>query len=157
MATEFRRFFTEKQITFGTRLLNGENKFARAILDWCMQNSVALRSRTDEWVMATYEQLVVDPLPLIQQIVERLELPEPNRIISRLKVPSQSTALSDKDTRQVLGTSRNYNQQQWLVEKWRESITDHDLMLAAEILETFGLDRIYSVSDSRPNAAYWVS
>jgi hypothetical protein len=155
--TDFRQFFNESQLALAARIIHGDNKFARGVLDWCLQNSVALRSRTDDWMVLTYEQLVLDPVPAVNQMAKRLELPKPDRIIKRLAVPSRSTELSDHGTQDILNTSRDDNQQQWLVEKWRKSITEDELALAVDILDAFDLSKVYRAADALPNNAYWIA
>lgn len=74
--TEFSRFFTKVQLRMAKKIINGDDQFARGVLEWCLRNSVMLQSRTDGWVVLTYEQLVVDPKPAISHITNRLKLIE---------------------------------------------------------------------------------
>ena len=152
--TEFSQFFTESQVGVAKKIINGEDQFARGVLDWCLRNSVALRSRTDKWVVLTYEQLVINPEPAISHIAERFELPEPDRILKRLAVPSRSTKSSNPGTQEILRDKRDVTGKQWLVEKWKNKVSEDELATASELLDAFGLSEIYSVSEALPKAQY---
>lgn len=154
--SEFSQFFTESQLALAARTIRSGNKFARGILDWCLRNSVALRSRTDRWTILSYEQLVLDPLPAIDHLSARLDLPKPDRIVKRLSVPSRSTTLSNRGTQEVLRDKRDDNRQLWLVEKWKKAVTENELAVAHDLLEAFELSKVYKVTDALPEKTYWI-
>lgn len=154
--TEFARFFTEVQLAFAARIIRGDNKLARGILDWCLRNSVALRSSTEHWAIVTYEQLVVNPTPAIEFISKKLGLPKPERMLKRLPVPSRSTHQSNPDTQVLLQSDRGRKDQTRLVEKWRKEVTDEDLSRADEIVSVFGLGSVYKMASNLPGDSYWI-
>ncbi len=154
--TEFSQFLTESQLRVAKDVTSSDDQFARRVLDWCLWNSIALRSRTDDWVVLTYEQLVVNPNPAVDHIADRLALPKPDRILKRLSVPSRSTNLSNPDTQEVLRDKRDVAGKQWLVEKWINKVSEEELAVASELLDVFGLSEIYSVSAALPNESYWI-
>ena len=156
LSTEFAQFFTESQLALAQRIIRGDNKLARGVLDWCLRNSVALRSRTNEWTIVSYEQLVVNPTPAIDRISKNLGLPNPEWILKRLPVPSQSTRQSNPDTQEKLHANRDRNDQSWLVEKWRTEVTDGDLSMADEIMAAFDLGGVYRMTGALPERRYWI-
>jgi hypothetical protein len=156
LETDFARFFSREQLGLAHRIKDSGNQFARNVLDWCLRNSVALRSRSDDWVVLTYEQLVVDPVPAIELVVERLELPNMDRILNRLSVPSKSVGLSNPDTQKVLSDNQNVQEKRWLVEKWVGKTPQEQLALADELVEAFGLSSLYNVSETLPSKSYWI-
>lgn len=157
LETEFAEFFSESQIRFAKQVIQSDNKLARGLVDWCLRNSVALRSRNSDWVVVSYEQLVVNPGPAIDQIAMKLGLRKPERIHKRLLVPSKSTVLSRLDTREVLRGDRDPNNQRWLVEKWRQDVTDNSLSMGDDIMNAFGLADVYRMTNPFPADPYWIS
>ena len=156
LGTDFRRFFTDGQISVAERIIVEGDTFARGVLDWCLRNSVMLRSRTPAWTVVTYEQLVLDAEPVVRLMAERLELPRPDLALKRLAVPSQSAQLSQARTREVLVEKRDEGKQRWLVEKWRKEIDEDSLAAAESIVRTFELDEVYDVRDTLAKSAYWI-
>jgi hypothetical protein len=102
----------------------------------------------------TYEQLVIDPVPVLDLLAKRVELPDPDRMKSRLQRPSGSTHQSEAATRKVLERGQSQNRQ-WLVEKWKKRVdadTEHRLM---EALSVFEIDA-YTAGSTLPTDRYWV-
>lgn len=154
--TEFASFFTTKQLALASDILRGDNKLAKGILDWSLRNFVALRARTADWAVVTYEQLVVNPRPAIEHISLKLGLQQPERIIRRLPVPSRSTKQSDRNTQNILLSNPDRNDQNWLVEKWKKEIATEDLCVAEQIVAAFQLDDVYKVANTLPERSYWI-
>lgn len=154
--TEFNSFFSKSQLRMAEKIVRGRDQFARNVLDWCLRNSVAIRSRTDNWVILTYEQLVVNPGPAISVIADRFELPDADRIMKRLSVPSRSTSLSNKATQEALRDNRGGVENQWLVEKWKSKVSEEQLAVASELVEAFELSGLYNVSEALPTKAFWI-
>jgi hypothetical protein len=134
----------------------------RAILDWCLQNSVALRRAGEDWTIVSYEQLVLDPEPVIETLSKRLALPEPKRMLEHLSRPSYSTKWSDDKTKKVLeershvddeGSDQKLNT--WLVEKWREKVEPNEERRWMEILDVFELD-LYKHGSALPAERFWI-
>jgi hypothetical protein len=144
--SDYRRHFTQDQLDFAQRVLENGTKLEHGVLAWCLENAVPLWTATADWLMITYEELVLDPQPVIAQLAERLALPEPERMLSRLAVPSAVKAKSNQETQRALerGTDRR-----WLVEKWRGHVSESEESRAMEILAHFQLD-IYQRGELLP-------
>ena len=156
LSTDFRRYFSPAQLEIAQSTIEGGGQFEKSVLDWCLRNSVALKARKDEWVVLSYEQLVVHPEPAVEVMAERLDLPEPERMLRRLEVPSRSTGLSNPETVKVLQDNRDVNGKQWLVEKWMNKVSREKLAVAADLVEAFGLHQVYSMNEALPSSTYWV-
>lgn len=145
--SDYRWHFTADQISFAQRILEKGTKLEQGVLSWCLENAGSLQAATDDWLTIAYEDLVLDPQSVIDQLADRLVLPEPERMRSRLAVPSAVKAKSNRETQYALeqGTDRR-----WLVEKWRTHVRGSEERQAMEILEHFQLD-IYQPGELMPN------
>ncbi len=147
-------FFTDPQIKLAKNILKGGTKLEKGVLSWCLQNAVPLQHREKEWTVVTYEQMVLDPLPVIRALVHNLELPDVDRLAARLDVPSQTTWQSDRQTKQMF-ESDGENKNKYLVEKWKKQVGPEQEKKLLGICETFGLD-VYRYGDTLPKKNYWL-
>ncbi len=147
LMSEYRRHFSKDQIDFSRRILENGSTLEKGVLAWCLENAVPLQMATDDWLMVAYEELVCDPGTVITQIATRLNLPEPELMLNRVTVPSAVKAKSNQETQQALeqGTDRR-----WLVEKWRNHVSEQDERRAMEILEHFQVN-VYRYGECLPS------
>lgn len=154
--SDFREVLTERQIAFAERVTRSGSALEKAVLDWCLQTAPALAAAEPEWIVATYEQLVLDPAPLVAILAERFALPRPDAMRKRLHVPSASTHQSDRTTQTVLTDNQDRQSRRWLVDKWRERVDLAELAKAMEALEAFGIDA-YRPDRTIPADRYWLT
>lgn len=151
----FARHFTDDQLAAARRIIAGDDRLHQGVLSWCLQTSVALRHRPADALVITYEQLVLQPAPVIHALAAHADLPRPARMLRRVAVPSATTDQSDKATRQVLAGKQDATSRRWLVEKWRERVGADDARRVMATLAVFGLD-MYAADAVEPAAAYWL-
>ena len=156
ITSDYRRHFTASQLELARQIVATGDKFERGVLDWCLRNSVPLRQATPDWCIVTYEQLVLDPGPVIHHLADRLDMHNLRRMKSRLPVASGSTHLSDQATRGMLAKSRTPEVKRWLVEKWRPQVSRQQAARAREVLDEFGIDE-YQVGDTLPAKRLWIA
>ena len=114
---------------------------------------VPLQQMTDDWVVASYEQLVLEPEPVLEALARKLELPEPHLMHTQLRSASNSTYKSDEKTQKLLD---NAQERHHLVNKWQSKVTQEEEERAMEILGVFGIDA-YTVGDVLPHKRFWLS
>jgi len=153
--SDYSRHFTAAQLKAAKTILASGTKLERGVLDWSLQNAVALRSATADWTVISYEQLVLEPKPVLDRLAARLELPEPERMVRRLRVPSASTDKWDERTREALTGSAIREDNRWLVEKWREKVTEEEAHAAMEIVELFNIN-VYKAGTTLPADSLWI-
>jgi hypothetical protein len=151
LSSDFRELLTTEQAALSDRVLLRGSDLDRAVLDWCLQTAIPLARAEPDWIIVTYEQLVVDPLPALRRLSHRLELPRPERMEQRLSVPSSSTYQSDPATRERLGNT----DRSWLIDKWKESSDAAAVFRAMETLSAFGIGDLYRADSARPGR-YWI-
>ena len=108
------------------------------VLDWCLQNAVPLRQRKPEWIVLSYEQLVENPLPVMELLSRRLSLQPSSSLSSNFSKPSASTYKSDSETQRKL--AEGDSERQWLLSKWKKKVSDEEERSAMAIVEFFGID-----------------
>jgi len=148
--------FDREQVRLGREIAESGTHLERSVLDWCFQNALPLRQRTSDWTVVSYEQLVLDPLPLIDRLCDALHLGQPARMQRRLGVASASSRQSDARTRDMLRDGRlGADNRTRLLEKWRAQIDEDQEGRLMEILSHFGLDA-YRAGSALPHPSLWI-
>ncbi len=155
LSSDYRSHLTAQQIACAERIVSLGSDLDRAVLDWCFQTAVPLSRIEPEWAVVTYEQLVIDPLPVLDLLAERLELPYPERMARRLTKASASTHQSDPATRDRLSAGSDVRERSWLVDKWRKEADADAVSRAMEALSAFGLDDLYRSESALPGR-FWI-
>ena len=162
VTSNFNRHFTRPQLEFARRIIVSGTMMERAVLDWCLQSVVPLRQLSKDWAVVSYEQLVLDPGPVVDALSARLSLPRPDRMLKLRNRPSYSTVSSDDKTKQMLkrreqetdaGKTRSLDT--WLVEKWRERIDEEEERRLMEILDVFEIEA-YRRGSTLPADQFWI-
>ena len=88
---------------------NDDSHIVRATLSWCIQNKLALNRSNADWVILTYEQLVVDPKPIVEFISYKFKFKKRQRIFANLKRPSTVTVQSRVGTKEYIKKANEYD------------------------------------------------
>jgi sulfotransferase family protein len=155
MHSDYRRHFTAEQLAEAERIVKRGGDLDRGVLMWAMHNAVALREATDDWAVVSYEQMVLDPEPVIRELATKLDLPEPNRMRERLGVPSVNVQFKSTDETRRLLNSGAADKRPFLVEKWRKTVDRDDESRVMGILGLFGID-VYRDDDVLPGPRAWI-
>ncbi len=150
----FRRHFTDHQIAYSQDLINNGDQVSRMVLSWCLQNFVPLRAPNKDWLFLTYEQLTLDPEPVLEKACDVLRLEDKQGLIARLDKASDSTNKSDEETRKVLAGAGGDSQKNYLVQKWSQKIDKTKERELMGILEVFEIDA-YEFGSFLPNKRFW--
>lgn len=150
----FARNFRTEQISFARRVIADGTELERGVLAWCFENAIPLRSRTPDWTVFTYEQLVLDPLPVVAELARALELGDPGRMQERLTIASAVKSKSDARTRRLLD-SDDRDVRASLADKWRGQVSEAATRSAMDILPRFGITA-YGPDGHLPAADLWI-
>lgn len=157
ITSDYRKNFTEEQISFAKEIIEKGTELEKMVLDWCFQNAPPLRNPPEDLVIITYEQLTLDPGPIITKLANYLELEDTEEMLKGISKPSNSVSKSNEETASFLGDASNYeNNKKWLIEKWRKKVDVEQEKALMNILKVFELD-IYNFGDYLPNKKYWIS
>lgn len=152
--SEYRNHFDAEQLRFAEDILASGTELERGVLAWCFENAVPLRQRTSDWAVVTYEQLVLDPRSVIDSLVQRLALVDPDRMLASVTKASAVTRKSDPATRRLLEQQDRASRRK-LVDKWRDRVSPEAERHAMRILDRFGIDA-YTVGEALPASSLWI-
>lgn len=155
LETGYREHFSHDQLAFAARIASSGTPLERGVLSWCLQNSVPLRQATEDWAVVTYEQLVVDPEPVIHELSTKLLLPKPDRMREALAVPSVNVKIKSNEETQHLLYETSAERRPDLVDKWRRKVDPSQEARAMDIVGTFELD-IYTRGEVFPADRAWL-
>ena len=137
--TQINAFLVQKELMldylnpFKTEIEAAKDIFDKHIFMWCIENYVPLRQfREREIHIVFYETLCVEPEQTIKQVLYFIGETFSPKV---LDIIPKASAMSRKDSAIVSGKS--------LIDAWRNHITDEQIARAIEILNLFGLQKIY--------------
>lgn len=154
--SDYARHFTASQRTFAHEIVHTGSRLEQGVLTWCLENAVPMKEQTDDWLVVTYEQTVLEPEVVIHHMADRLLLPKPLEMNRKIAVPSQSTTKSTEGTQDLLRNADSASTKRALLGKWRQQITSNDACKAMDILQRFELDSIYSWDSDVPDPNLWL-
>lgn len=154
--TYSKSFFTENQVNFAKKIIEKGDEFELAILDWSLQNSLSLKKIPNDWLLISYEQMVLEPEKIIKILTDKFELDQPKLMYNQIYKASGSTVKSNKESKDILKNPNKLKERRhWLLEKWKDKVNDSQRSKAFEILSVFNID--YYENDSfLPNNKYWI-
>ena len=155
LESDYRRHFSAEELDRARAILASGDRLQRGVLAWCLQNAVPLRRIEPGWAVVTYEQLVLDPHPVIAELARKLDLPRPERMLRRLGVPSVNVRYKSTEETKALLAAGDPSMRPWLVEKWRSKVDPDQEARAMAILEAFGVDA-YRPGDVLPAEHLWL-
>ena len=153
--SDYKNHFEKEHLQYAEKIIKNGSMLERVVLSWCFQNYVPLKMIEEDWAVISYEQLVLDPVPVVNYLCKKLNLQKPERIFKRLNIPSESTHLSDSKTQSILKSHDDENRKKYLIEKWRKKIAPEKEDKLMEILKIFNIDA-YSSGSSLPDEKYWI-
>ena len=68
--SDFSKNLSSDQLEFAKNTINKGTFLQKAVLDWCLQNVLLLKNNSGG-LLITYEQLVLDPIPVLNRLGER--------------------------------------------------------------------------------------
>lgn len=144
------KFFTEtylnkRQLEFAKDIKRYGSRLQCLVIEWCLENLVPLRSlqkRSNDWIVVTYEELVMNPEKVIDILCEKLDLEDKNKIKKKIFQPSMSV---DKLTHQHIESKNN----EYLLKRWKDRVSEREERQVFKILKRFGIDA-YNYGDFMP-------
>jgi hypothetical protein len=132
------------------RLADEGSELERMVLNWTVENLYPLKVLADRphWLALSYEETVLDPEGTFAQVSERLSLTDTDRMRRAAARASASSGLSQRETLTAIA-ARDEDQ---MVGRWRDQISESDRTDVARILATFGVT-LYSADSATPSWA----
>ena len=146
------RHFSGSQLEFARGVVERGEKHELAMLDWCLQNAIALKHADDRVLVVTYEQLVIDPATVLQAVADHCALGCYETMIDTVARPSETTSKSSRETADFL-LAEQVEKRRWLIEKWRKDVDATDERRLMAMLDVFDID-IYQAGEVLPTDRY---
>jgi hypothetical protein len=130
------RYLSDELTTYAWEIVQDGSEFEKGVLQWCLDNSIpwnAITRGNRNWLLFTYEELLLSPVKSIQLIAERIELSRVDRLLRRVRIPSATTWPG----REEIVKKANAVQR---VKEWQVQVTDSAQRTAFEIVSRFGID-----------------
>jgi len=108
------------------------------VAEWCLENvpPLTLWDKRKDFLVLTYEELVLKPRQIISVLCRKLNLKFPSEIMTRINQPSRSTDSSTKATVESIKNARA----QFLISKWEKEVNTKQKDCLFEILNIFEID-----------------
>lgn len=149
----FREHLSPEQLRAARRLAASGDGLQRAVLDWCLQYCVPLQRFREDFLLVTYEQLVMRPEPVLHALADHLQLPSVEPMRARIGRPSASVSKSGAATASFLSDGSARDDRRWLIDKWRSSLSSQREDALMHIVQDFDID-VYAAGDSMPVDRY---
>ena len=153
-AFPFSRHFSQAQLEHARSVIESGDKLQMAVVDWCMQNMVPLRETDCKKMTIFYEQLVMEPELIVNELARRFNLPHPEKMLKRINKPSGSAGMSRKEYRDVLFDETEMRRKRhWLIGRWRDRVSRSEEQAAFETMQMFQID-CYAFGRDLPTEKY---
>jgi len=134
-------YLDDHQVNEAWNLYCKGSKLQRGILSWCFENFIPLRhSDQKDWLVLTYEELLLNPEKLCQTIATSLDLPRVDLMLRAVNTPAANIKMSKQDTFAILNERDEQIRRRNLVTKWKLKVTENEEQSCFDILSLFGLD-----------------
>ncbi len=148
LESHFAEHLTDEQRRIARDIAAGGDDLERKVVDWCLQNVVALNNDAARQGLITYEQIVLDPGPVLSKIQREAGLPDEDRLRDQLRRPSRSVSQSDAETAKVLRSEKR--DPHWLVTKWTSKLPSEKCRELMDIVTALGPKDIYTPTSHLP-------
>ncbi|MDY7108276.1 MAG: sulfotransferase, partial [Planctomycetota bacterium] len=112
---------TGPQVDLGRRILAGGSELERQVLDWSLRMLVPIRAFErgghEDWLLLTYEQMILEPEKTVRVISRTLDLPDVDAMMRQMKRPSATITPS---------TASRMNDSEYLLRRWRDRIGEDE-------------------------------
>lgn len=116
------------------------SRLQKAVISWCFENMVVLRNPGPNWLVLTYEEMVLNPARACDLLLARLDLKDRDAMMTSFERPAVNIAMSRADTLAAMNNRDARQRRRKLVTKWLDRVTGEQLAEADEILHAFGVD-----------------
>ena len=129
------RHLTSAQLDLAQRIVAGGSILERHVLDWTLKMLVPVRGfesgQHPDWVVITYEQMVLEPVQILKFLSKALDFPQLDPMLEQVRRPSRTVTAETAD---------RVEDPTYLLDRWRRQISETQERELMSIPEAFGLD-----------------
>lgn len=139
---------TAFQKKISKEIFNNGSQMQKAILDWCYQNYLTLSNNKNNWLIISYEQMVLDPESVIKELNKREIITEElGKVYKSLQSPSKNTYQSSVERKKLLKNKESDPKE--LIKNWLSKVDENQINQVQEILDVFNID-LYKANSPFP-------
>lgn len=135
---------------YAIEIINNGTDMEKKIMLWCLQNKLALQKQNSNWLIISYENLILNPFEMLNKLSIHCDLPDINKMINVVNTPSAVTTQSETDSVSIM---KKHSQRNILINKWRDKVSNTDKKRFFEICKRMGFG-IYSDDSDLPDFSY---
>jgi hypothetical protein len=148
------QYLTSETASAADKIVSVGDSFEVGILSWVLENLIPLRRAAEiDCLVATYEELLLEPEKMAGLLVDRLDLEDYDAVLGSMFRESTNIKMSSTTTLDILKDSDRIRRNKRLVTKWKDQVTDAQRGKCAEILTLFGIDA-YEADRFLPSPGY---
>jgi len=131
-------WLSSDQLKYINKILKSGSQLEKFVVEWCLDNIIPLNvSKTNKRILVlTYEEVVLKPMEVFNQLYQRLNLENLDKMISKIKIPSKVTDSSTEKTKKKIQDGDS----NFLISKWKNEISKEKEKNLLLILNKFGID-----------------
>ncbi|MFW6001267.1 MAG: sulfotransferase domain-containing protein [Halanaerobium sp.] len=128
------------------------------IISWALENIAQIRkiqsnNLQKNTIFLSYEDLLINPLKVIDYLMNCLNLTNRKKLLKKLEVPSSTVNYSDHKTKDKFAV-QEYDPE-YLLTKWKNQITEEEEKEIFEILNRLGIE-IYKFDEFMPISKFLI-
>jgi glycosyltransferase involved in cell wall biosynthesis len=143
----------EARMTEARRIAASGSHLQRAAVSWCFENLEALTAPPPGLLLIAYEELVLNPDRSCDLLLDRLSLPDRERMIQAFGRPASNISMSGSRTAALLQRGTSEDTRLHLVSKWQAAIAPQEIAQVDDIMSIFGLDA-YKAGEVLPHRKF---
>lgn len=128
------RYLTDAQLQLAKDIVAEGSVLERHVLDWTLKMLVPVRAfesgRHRDWILVTYEQMVLEPERVLRHLAERLDFPHLAPMLEQVGRPSRSVTPE---------TAGRVDDPSYLLDRWRDRVSTTQERELLRIPEAFDL------------------
>jgi hypothetical protein len=125
----------EEQRTLSERIMRQGTLLEKHVLDWCLKMLIPCRAlqsgKHPDWLVLSYERIVLEPEAVVRELSTRLDLPDVNAMLAQVRRPSRTVTGA---------TAGRVDEPKYLLDRWRGHVKDDEQRKLLSIVEAFGID-----------------
>lgn len=118
----------------------------RAVISWCFENLVGLKSPDNAGLLLTYEELVLNPEKSCDLLIRLLQLKDRASMLASFERPAINIRISRAETIETMRSPNALQRRIRLVSKWQQMVSPQQCREAQQVLDLFGIDA-YTATD----------
>lgn len=138
---------SNRMVSFAWNILRLGSPLENHVLEWCLENLIPLRGwQNSNWVTISYENLIANPHTSVQKLCEKLDLNEPEKMLTTLNIPTR-TALQESKTKIISDGA------QARLDAWQHQVSSEEIRQVNTILDHFEID-LYKAHEPMPQTSF---